>query len=315
VRPEVCLEELLRAPRLELRAAAAEELARRRSWRSRRAIERSLLASLQPPGAPGAGAERATPAAQAEPARPLAAPADERAALAALRLLESALALYRQPEPEVLEALAAHPSAAVRGRLLAGALERWRGEAGGALRSLSRAPEPLLRARAQQLGCLRGEPQSLHAFREDLSHPEPAVRAQAVLLARACARRSAPEVLSAAAREPAGPVALLLLQAAPMEAEAEAEVRRLAPAALSATCPATRFLAAHLLARLAAPPREPVLAALERERDPVLRQGLEALLREPAGRPPAPTAQVWLQDGSDADPSGARALPSEGHFE
>jgi len=291
-RSEACLEGLLRAPEPGLRAAAAEALARARRWRARRAVERCLLDSLRPTGADA----------------PLRAPADEPDALAAVRLLEAALALYRQPDPAALEALAAHPSALVRQRLLERSLPRWRGDAGAALRMLSRAPEPLLRARAQQLGCLRGEMESLRAFREDLGHPAPGVRAQAVLLARACARRSAPEVLRAALREPVRPVAMLLLQAAP--AGAQEEVRRLAPAALEDACPAARFLAQRLLSRLAAPPREPVLAALERERDPLLRAGLEALLRPFPERPPPPVAQLWLQ----AVP-GLKALPSGVRFE
>jgi hypothetical protein len=292
-RPVACLEALLGDADLATRAAAASALAGERRWGSRRKIERSLLGALRGPNGPAG-----------EPPA-LVAPADERAGLALVGMLEALLDLYRQPSPEVPAALAAHPSSRVRRRLVERVLRRWRGDASLAVARLLTSPEADIRVRAEQLGCLRGDWQSLAAFRRDLVHPEAEVRARAVLLARACAQRSASWLVEAAAREPEVALAMLMLRAAPVGLEAEL-APRLAGGLLH-PCPAARFLAAGLLGRLERPPAALLGEALRRERDPWLRAWLEGL-RAGQEHAPGEIIQLWLQPGPGPGAASTEAI-------
>lgn len=310
-----CLSELLEAPDWELRAAAAEELARSRRWRGRGAIQHAVEQGL---GAARGGGDRNEgrngdhnggknggrkgDSGKADTQQQLQAPAGATAGHALVRMLRAQLRLRRGPRPGVLDALAAHPDPRVRLRLLDTVMVRWWFEVPEGLERLVRDPAPAVRGSAQQLGCQREVWPARRAFRADLRHPDPRVRASALVRARACAYWDPESVVAAARREPAAPLALLMLRAVPVHD------RRLllerAGVGLFDPCPLVRYLAAGLLGRLDEVPATLVEQALDRERDPRIRRRLEALA---AGRVPRPPVeQIWFQLEDGLDAAGAR---------
>lgn len=310
-----CLTDLLEAPDWELRAAAAEELARSRRWRGRaaiqRAVERGLGARFCDNGdsndgrhGDGNGAENSGPEGGSDRTaaeQQLRPPADVTAGHALVRMLRAQLRLRRGPRPGVLSALAAHPDRRVRLRLLDTVMVRWWFEVPEGLERLVRDPAVDVRGRAQQLGCQREVWPARQTFRADLRHPDPRVRASALVRARACAYWDPESVVAAARREPSPPLAMLMLRAVPVRD------RRLllerAGVGLFDPCPLVRYLAAGLLGRLDEVPPEPVRQALERERDPRIRRRLQALAAGRTAMPPV--EQIWVQFEGGLDAAGS----------
>ncbi len=306
-----CLTDLLEAPDWELRAAAAEELARSRRWRGRGAIQRAVERGLgvrfcgdgDSNGGRNSGKDggRRGDLEMAGPERLLQPPPAAAAGHALVRMLRAQLRLRRGPRPGVLAALATHPDPRVRLRLLDTVMVRWWFEVPEGLERLVRDPAVDVRGRAQQLGCQREVWPARRAFRTDLRHPDPRVRASALVRARACAYWDPESVVAAARREPSAPLAMLMLRTVPVR-DRQLLLER-AGVGLFDSCPLVRYLASGLLGRLDELPAELVHQALARERDPRIRRRLEALA---AGRPARPSVeQIWFQLEGGLDAAGA----------
>ncbi|MBN2498752.1 MAG: hypothetical protein JXR96_29445 [Deltaproteobacteria bacterium] len=276
-----CLGELLSHADCRVKAAAADEIAEGWYWRARRALGRAARAMLIEPACAGCAAR---------------APEDTWSGLALVRMTRALLRLRRKVDEDLLGALAVHPSRQVRRMFLREVLALWQGRLPAAVKTLMADPDPEVRAMACGLGCQHGELGGLAAFRRDLASGDRRTRASALLYARACARRAAAQVLRAAESEPDPVLALLMIHALP---DSGPTADAIAAACLQHACPVARYLAARILGRGARMHRAALQAALERERDPVLRERLEALLRgEPIdGRDGQDIwSQLWLQD-------------------
>ncbi len=297
-----CLADLLEGSTWEVKAQAAEELARSWRWRGRRAIQRAVEAGLRDPtcdpgappasGQPGKAAKAGDDAEQSE-ACAFAPPAAAEAGHALVRMLKAQLRLRRSPKDGILDALAAHPDGRVRLRLVDSVLSRWRSGVPEGIERLVRDPDPLVRARAQQVGCLRDDWGALGAFRADLESEDPALLAQTLIHARACADRSVAQVTAAARRESSPILALVMLRAVPVQ-DPELVLRRAGPG-LFDPCPLARYLSARLLGRLAEPPAELARRALAREPDPLIKRLLTGLASPGGAAGPPPVEQLWMQ--------------------
>lgn len=277
-----CLEELLKHPELDVRATAAERLARGRYWSGRRALTTAIhsMVGLDEEDHNGEQTVKMPPGV-AE-------------GLGVVRMVRAHLRLRRWIKDGVLEALARHPMRVVRMQLLSKVLDRRRQEMDESMRILLGDPDPVVRARACNLGCQREDRDSRRVFFDQLGSSRPAVRAAALIYSRACVRASSRRVRAVLADESEPLVVLLMLEALPdppVELVAEQGA-----AELFHPCPARRFIAARLLGRLTERPLEMLRRALGRERDPALRAQLVALLDASDGPPPVRyKVQLWLQ--------------------
>lgn len=286
-----CLEGLLEHTELDVRATAAERLARGRYWSGRRALTAALhgMLGIEGNGRSNGGSDVGTGAEQI--AR---VPAGVEPGLATVRMVWAHLRLRRWIRDGILEALARHPARMVRAQLLSRILDSRHQEMVPALRVLLCDPDPVVRARACNLGCQRDDRDSLRVFLSDLASARPVIQAAALVYARDCARWAARQVREAAVEEPDPLVALLMLEALPDPPAGLVEKR--AGDELFNPCPARRFIAARLLGRFSERPAEVLRQALGRERDPALRAQLESLLDHPAAPPPARyEVRLWLQ--------------------
>ena len=115
----------------------------------------------------------------------------------------------------------------------------------------------------------------------------------ALLHARACALYEPEALRQALAKEEEPALAALMRRLLPGH---DPMLRQEAEAGLFHSCPVVRHLSASWLSRLPERPRSVLEAALARERDPLLKEGLQRLL---AGQPMVQTReQIWWQDSA-----------------
>ncbi len=268
-----CLFGLLHGLDPNTRAAAAEEIARRRFAGSRRRLQGALESRLaQLSNTPPASAEQG---------------------LGLLREAWALLSLGGAVPPAVWGLVAGHPELEVRRAMVARLLACSRRPVPEGAEALLRDPDETLRLQACEIACRAGDPrgpQELFAFLDGAAIDR---RARAALLAPACLRLARGRSLSFIERESERLVGLLWLNrvfAPPADL-----VERIAGPALEDACPVARWLAARLLQGLPTPPREMVRAVLPREGDERLRTELHRLLAEEPAAPRREVMRLWIE--------------------
>ncbi|NMB77002.1 MAG: hypothetical protein GYA21_17970 [Myxococcales bacterium] len=268
-----CLFGLLHGVDPNTRAAAAEEIARRRFAGSRRRLQEALESRLTQLSS--------TPPASAEQGSGL------------LREAWALLSLGGTVPPAAWSLLAGHPDGEVRRAMVVRLLACSRRPLPQGAETLLRDADETIRLQACEIACRAGDPrgpQELFAFLDGAAVER---RAQAALLAPACLRLARGRSLSFIERESETLVGLLWLNrvfAPPADL-----VERIAGPALEDACPVARWLAARLLQCLPSPPREMVRAVLPREGDERLRTELRRLLAEEPAAPRREVMRLWIE--------------------
>lgn len=268
-----CLFRLLRSLDPGTRAAAAEEIARRRFAGSRRRLQEALESRLvQLSGVSALSAEEG---------------------LGLLREAWALLSLGGAVPPAAWALLAGQPEREVRRALVARQLAHPRRALPEGAEALLRDPDETIRLQACEIACRSDDPrgpQALFAFLDGAAADR---RARAALLAPACLRLGRGRSLLFIERESEALVGLLWLTrvfAPPADL-----VERRASAALEEACPVARWLAARLLHSVPVPPREIVRAVLPREGDERVRAELRRLLAEEPDSPRREAMRLWIE--------------------
>lgn len=267
-----CLWSLLSSPDGSVRAAAAEEIARRRFAGARRRLQQALEdRSMQPADQGGAAQD----------------------GFALLRESFALLRLGGEVPPAVWERLARHAHRPVREALLERLLSRPPGPLPPRVESLLADADEALRLQACELACRGGDKRGTQALFEFLLAAPAEGRARAALLAPACLRLGRSQALQAIERERETLVALLWLErvfAPPPEL-----IRLRGIAALQDDCPAARWLGARLLQGLPRPPRDAARTALPREGEERVRAELRRILGEEPIEPRREAMRLWIE--------------------
>ena len=289
-----CLQEILKAGQWQDKAYAAEEIADSWRFRARREIRKTIQDTLRADECDGhdqkdlsdntgdnKGHEHAC----------FVAPTSSAVGHALVRMLRAQLRLGLRPAVGVMESLARHPDSRVRLRLVDTVLARWKKGVPEGLALLVHDPDIMVSTRAQQIGCIKSNWESLHAFEEKLSDPDPVARAMAILNARACAARDSDSLSDAIRREKEPVLRMLMLRVLPV-GKNDMIVEYAGPA-LFDPCPAVRYLALGLMARLSDVPMDLIRQLRKREKDPFILKQADRIL---AGdkMPRDSWEQLWL---------------------
>ena len=294
-----CLKKVLKTGSWTDRAYAAEEIANNWRFRARRQIRKTIRDALcvyesTVHGSDGIDLAAADKLRMDSPGAGDDCDVTEFSSTkghALVRMLVAQLRLGLRPTNGVMLNLARHPDPNVRLRLLDTVMSRWLDGIPEGLSRLIHDPDVRVRTRAQHIGCTRSDWQSMHAFEETMADSDPVVRALAILNARSCVEKNYMHMMDFVQRENEPILKMLMLRVLPVQKDEL--ILEYAGPALFDPCPAVRYLALGILARMIKPPLELLKQFRKRERDPFIIKKAVGILAG-TSRPKDTWEQVWL---------------------